>query len=50
MPYVDQCDTIRTLTEAMTYVDQCGTIRTLTEEELAVVSGGAAPKPDESKG
>ena len=25
-----------------TYVDQCDTIRTLTEEEMAVVSGGAA--------
>jgi hypothetical protein len=25
----------------MTYVDQCDTIRTLTEEEMAVVSGGA---------
>jgi hypothetical protein len=25
----------------MTYVDQCDTIRTLTEEEMAVVSGGS---------
>jgi hypothetical protein len=24
-----------------TYVDQCDTIRTLTEEEMAVVSGGS---------
>ena len=26
-----------------TYVDQCDTIRTLTEEEMAVVSGGYTP-------
>jgi hypothetical protein len=29
----------------MTYVDQCDTIRTLTEEELTVVSGGGASAP-----
>ena len=32
----------------MTYVDQCDTIRTLTEEEMAHISGGRGPVMSQS--